>query len=122
MESKKFASSTSSGVLRKHLYEHHVDAWVEGCDKLNIPIKAKEASKYVDAYRARKGQRTGASSSSEPGQKRTEFSQEAFVDALVEFIVGDDQVSLSPFHCNILTYSIHSQSTSSRTNSFVPSS
>ncbi|KAJ7884910.1 hypothetical protein B0H13DRAFT_2343481 [Mycena leptocephala] len=23
-------------------YAHHVDAWVEGCDKLKIPIKAKE--------------------------------------------------------------------------------
>ncbi|KAJ7030540.1 hypothetical protein C8F04DRAFT_961485, partial [Mycena alexandri] len=77
--------------LRKHLYENHLDAWVEGCDKLKIPINAKEASKHVDAYRSRKGQKTGASSNSEPGQKRTEFSQEAFVDALVEFIVGDDQ-------------------------------
>ncbi|KAJ7027234.1 hypothetical protein C8F04DRAFT_1399602 [Mycena alexandri] len=91
VESKKFASSTSSGVLRKHLYKNHLDAWVEGCDKLKIPINAKEASKHVDAYRSRKGQNTGASSNSELGQKRTEFSQEAFVDALVEFIVGDDQ-------------------------------
>ncbi|KAJ7811467.1 hypothetical protein B0H14DRAFT_2606507 [Mycena olivaceomarginata] len=35
--------STSTGILRRHLYEHHVDAWVEGCDRLKIPIKAKEA-------------------------------------------------------------------------------
>ncbi|KAJ7936657.1 hypothetical protein B0H13DRAFT_1469856, partial [Mycena leptocephala] len=89
--STKFSRTTSSGVLRKHLYEHHVDAWVEGCDKLKIPIKAKEAASHVDAYRVRKHQKTGATSNSEPGKKRTPFSQEAFVDAIVEFIVGDDQ-------------------------------
>ncbi|KAJ7255520.1 hypothetical protein B0H12DRAFT_1016416, partial [Mycena haematopus] len=66
-------------------------AWVEGCDQLKIPIKAKEAAKYVDAYRVRKSQKTGGASNSEPGKKRTPFSQEAFVDAIVEFVVGDDQ-------------------------------
>ncbi|KAJ7708536.1 hypothetical protein B0H14DRAFT_2415342, partial [Mycena olivaceomarginata] len=86
----KFAKSTSTGVLRKHLYEHHIDAWVEGCDQLKIPIKAKEAAKFVDAYRVRKHQKTGNTSNSEPG-KRKPFSQEAFIDAIVEFIVGDDQ-------------------------------
>lgn len=48
------------GVLRRHLYEHHVDAWVESCDQLKIPIKAKEAAKSVDEYRVRKGQKTGS--------------------------------------------------------------
>ncbi|KAJ7818660.1 hypothetical protein B0H14DRAFT_2601098 [Mycena olivaceomarginata] len=72
-------------------YEHHIDAWVEGCDQLKIPIKAKEAARFVDAYRMRKHQKTGNTSNSEPGKKRRPFSQEAFVDAIVEFIVGDDQ-------------------------------
>ncbi|KAJ7860276.1 hypothetical protein B0H14DRAFT_2576767 [Mycena olivaceomarginata] len=85
----KFAKSTSTGVLRKHLYEHHIDVWVEGCDQLKIPIKAKEAAKFVDAYRVRKHQKTGNTSNSEPG-KRKSFSQEVFVDTIVEFIVGDD--------------------------------
>ncbi|KAJ7853951.1 hypothetical protein B0H14DRAFT_3136693 [Mycena olivaceomarginata] len=87
----KFAKLTSTGVLRKHLYEHHIDAWVEACDQLKIPIKAKEAARFVDAYRVRKHQKTGNTSNSEPGKKRTPFSQEAFVDAIVEFIVSDDQ-------------------------------
>lgn len=81
-----------SGVLRKHLYETHLDAWVSGCDQLKITIKAKEAKQHVDDYRRRKEQTTGAAPNSEPGKKRTQFSQEAFVDAIVEFIVGDDQV------------------------------
>ncbi|KAJ7661067.1 hypothetical protein B0H14DRAFT_2659087 [Mycena olivaceomarginata] len=71
------------------LLGHRTWAWVEGCDKL-IAIKAKEATKHVDAVCARKHHKTGTSSNSEPGKKRTEFSQEAFVDALVDFIVGDD--------------------------------
>ncbi|KAJ6545312.1 hypothetical protein B0H19DRAFT_896983, partial [Mycena capillaripes] len=66
-------------------------AWVEGCDQLKIPIKAKEAAPYVNDYHVRKHQKTGATSNSEPGKKRTQFSQEAFVDAIVEWIVGDDQ-------------------------------
>jgi hypothetical protein len=95
----KFSANTSSGILRRHLYEQHVDAWVEGCDQLKIPIKAKEATKYVDEYRVRKHQTTGSTSTSEPGKKRAQFSQEAFVNAIVEWIVGDDQVSFSFIFC-----------------------
>ncbi|KAJ7463220.1 hypothetical protein FB451DRAFT_1043180, partial [Mycena latifolia] len=87
-----FSGSTSSGVLRKHLYENHLDAWVEGCDKLKITIKAKEAIKHVEEYRNRKQHTTGTAPNPKPETKRTAFSQEAFVDAIVEFIVGDDQV------------------------------
>ncbi|KAJ7433151.1 hypothetical protein FB451DRAFT_1064717, partial [Mycena latifolia] len=65
--------------------------WVAGCDQLKIPIKAKEAKKYVDDYRARKQHTTASTSEPELPEPRTQFSQEAFVDAIVEFIVGDDQ-------------------------------
>lgn len=115
--STKFSASTSTGILRKHLYEHQVDAWVEGCDKVQITIKAKEAAKYVDVYRVRKHQKTGATWNSEPGKKRTAFSQEAFVDAIVEFIVGDDQVSFSSLPLFKAVTLIPSPSTSSRMNS-----
>ncbi|KAJ7763564.1 hypothetical protein DFH07DRAFT_738672, partial [Mycena maculata] len=87
---KTFSKNTSTGVLRKHLYENHLDVWVAGCDQLKINIKAKEAKPYVDDYRARK-QTTAGASEPEPPEPRTQFSQEAFVDAIVEFIVGDDQ-------------------------------
>ncbi|KAJ7836917.1 hypothetical protein B0H14DRAFT_3141636 [Mycena olivaceomarginata] len=87
----KFAKLTSTGVLRKHLYEHHIDVWVEGCDQLKIPIKAKEAARFVDAYRVRKHQKTGNTSNSEPGRREDLFRRRRFVDAIVEFIVGDDQ-------------------------------
>ncbi|KAF7326526.1 HAT family dimerization domain-containing protein [Mycena venus] len=89
----KFSASTSSGVYRKHLYENHIEAWVEGCDQLKISIKAKEAKKHVEAYRAHKHQKTaGEKSNPEQGKQRTPFSQEAFVDALVDFIVENEQL------------------------------
>ncbi|KAJ6495971.1 hypothetical protein C8R45DRAFT_926503 [Mycena sanguinolenta] len=80
-----------TGVLRKHLYEHHLDVWVAGCDQLKIAIKAKEAKPFADDYRARREHTTASTSDPKPQEKRTEFSQEAFVDTIVEFIVGDDQ-------------------------------
>lgn len=44
-------------MLRRHLYENHLDAWVLGCDRLEIPIaNSKEAQQYVTEYRRRHGQ------------------------------------------------------------------
>ncbi|KAK6992491.1 ribonuclease H-like domain-containing protein, partial [Favolaschia claudopus] len=88
---KPFASSTSTGVLRRHLFEHHLDAWVEGCDRLKIPITAQDALLRVNEYRARKNQATSGGSTSASDKKRTPFTQDAFVDAIVEWIVSDDQ-------------------------------
>ncbi|KAJ7019122.1 hypothetical protein C8F04DRAFT_921005, partial [Mycena alexandri] len=65
-------------------------AWVDGCDQLKIPIKSNEATKYVTQYRARKNQKTGTAPTPQGG-KRSAFSQEAFVNAIVDFVVGDDQ-------------------------------
>jgi hypothetical protein len=81
-------------VLRRHLYENHLDSWVLGCDKLDIPIaNSKEAQRYVAEYRKRHGQ--GNTNGPERTDERRRFSQEAFVDAVMEFIVADDQVSNS---------------------------
>jgi hypothetical protein len=57
---------------------------------MNIKITAKEAQPAVQDYRRRQGQ----SSASEGVQGGRPFSHEAFVDAIVEWIVADDQVFL----------------------------
>jgi len=57
---------------------------------LGISIKAKDAQSAVQTYR-------GQSSGLESGNQRPSFSNERFVDAIVEFIVGDDQVSIMPY-------------------------
>lgn len=89
-KAKEFGLKTGTDVLRRHLYEEHPDSWISGCDRLHIPITAKGAQRAVTEYRNRQGQSTSHGSSN-PKVGRS-FSQEAFVDAIVEFIVGDDQV------------------------------
>ena len=85
----KFGLYTSSGVLRRHLYENHLDAWVPGCDRLGIQIaNSKMAQQYVNEYRERHGQ--GNTNGLEHATEQRQFSQEAFVDAVMEFIVVDD--------------------------------
>jgi hypothetical protein len=86
----KFSKKTATGPLRKHLFETHLDAWISGCDELSIKILAKEAQPAVEGYRRQKGQ-TYTSPESD-STKRKPYSKEAFVDAIIEFIAGDDQV------------------------------
>lgn len=86
----KFSVKTSTGTIRRHLIEEHMNVWVSGCDELGIKIKAKSAQAALDGYRKGKGQPTGRMP-----QERTSYSREAFVDAIIEFIVGDDQVYFS---------------------------
>ncbi|KAK7030041.1 hypothetical protein R3P38DRAFT_2775478 [Favolaschia claudopus] len=78
-----------SRLLRRRVL--HLDAWVEGCDRLKIPITAQDALLRVNEYRARKNQATSGGSTSASDKKRTPFTQDAFVDAIVEWIVSDDQ-------------------------------
>lgn len=87
----KYSITTGTGVLRNHLLDHHADAWIAGCDKLNIPITAKSAQSKVKEYRTCHGQPPNTCESEQANPRRA-FSQEAFVEAIVEFIVADDQV------------------------------
>ncbi|KAK7006945.1 HAT family dimerization domain-containing protein, partial [Favolaschia claudopus] len=83
--------NTSTGILRRHLYEHHLAAWVNGCDQLKITIKSEEALKVVNAYRAKQNSSTDNDPTADSEKPRPAFSKEAFVDAIVEWIVSDDQ-------------------------------
>ncbi|KAJ7817323.1 hypothetical protein B0H13DRAFT_1923007 [Mycena leptocephala] len=90
-----FSLNTSTGTMRKHLYERHADEWISGCDQLGIPITAKDAQPAVEKFRQRYGQQSGTGGTTSGAKGRRPFSHEAFVDALVEFIVGDDQIRSS---------------------------
>jgi hypothetical protein len=83
-----FGQTTSTSVLRRHLFESHLDLWIAACDNMKIKITAKEALPVIEAYR-QEPQKTQLEAA------RPEFSKEAFLDALVEFIVADDQVSFN---------------------------
>lgn len=80
-----FGRSTGISVLRKHLLKNHIEQWVTICDNLKIPITAKSAEEAVRVFR-----KEPAPTSFET--HRPTYSKEAFVDAIVDFIVGDDQV------------------------------
>lgn len=68
---------------------------MESCDKFKIKITAEAAKGPVANHRASKGQEgTTASSGDRPPNIR-KYSYEAFVDAITEFIIADDQVCIS---------------------------
>ena len=71
--------------MRKHLYSVHLDEWVTTCDQLHIPINSNAAAEHVRNFR-----KEPAPTSLE--SERPEYSKEAFIDAIVDFVVGDDQV------------------------------
>jgi hypothetical protein len=80
-----YAMTTSVGTLRRHLYTIHPKEWSAQCKAHGIPITAKSALAAIAAFHG-----------VEPAQDqpRPQFSQERFVDALVEFIVANDLVGL----------------------------
>lgn len=87
----RYGKKTSTSVRRSHLRDAHPDTWIAGCDKLGIDITAKSAQPAVRDYRRRHHQASPADSAS-PDDLRKHFTREAFVDAIVDFIVSDDQV------------------------------
>ena len=82
-----YAESTASGPLHAHLLNHHAQEWVEACQEQNIALRGKE------------GEEALAKVSGVPVNCQAEvqapFTQDNFLDALVQFIVGTDQVFFS---------------------------
>lgn len=86
-----YSNSTASGNLRNHLRDHHGDVWISACDKLGIEITAKSCKGAVDDFHARQGHKRNPDTASAENI-RQKYTHEAFVDAIVEFIVSNDQV------------------------------
>ena len=76
--------------MRKHLFSDHIEKWITSCEKLNIPVTAAAAVEAIRKFR-----KEPATTSLE--SERPQYSKEAFKDALVDFIVGDDQACLFYF-------------------------
>ena len=72
-------------------------AWA---DKLEVPITAAAVKCQVTQHRLRQGSRRGHQTRSDSNTPQPQtYSEEAFVDALVEWIVADDQVSFELIVC-----------------------
>ena len=91
-----YSLSTGTGTLRHYFYTSHLEEWVDGCDRLKIKITATTALPFVKRYRDRTSQEGGADAENEtcPKSRPRPYSSEGFIDALVEWIVADDQVCL----------------------------
>ncbi|KAL4254558.1 Zinc finger BED domain-containing [Pleurotus pulmonarius] len=85
-----YGLGTSTGGLRKHLYLDHLDSWVLACDHAGLKITAKEAQEFVTKFRQRHGN-TLADGERRPSAAARPYSPEAFVDAIIEWIIADDQ-------------------------------
>jgi len=88
-----FGLTTSTSGLWKHLFMDHIEDWVASCDDLKIPITAAAAVEAVHKFH-----REPATTSLE--SECPQYSKDTFMDAIVDFVVGDDLV------CFILFYFI----------------
>ena len=81
------ASWSGSGTdnLHKHFLNFYIDVWVPACDKAGVKITAKRATVRVEVWHH--WQAVGSSEGSEAVRN---FGREAFVDAIVEWIVADN--------------------------------
>ena len=83
-----FKLTTGISNLHKHLFSVHIDQWVTCCDDLKISITAKDALAAIRKFR---DEPPDTSLESEC----PEYSKERFIEALLEFVIGDDLVCAS---------------------------
>lgn len=80
-----FGPRTATGPIRAHLIVHHREIWMKTCGELGIKVKIPASLR---------GENENAIINDQ-GHPHRPFSNENFVDALIEFIVGDDIVSVT---------------------------
>ena len=83
-----YAESTASGPLCTHLLNRHAQEWVEACqEQKNIALRGKEREEALAKV-------SGVTVNCQ-AEAWAPFTQDNFLDALVQFIVGTDQVFYS---------------------------
>lgn len=83
-----YGTNTSVSTVEKHLIEKHLGDWVTACEDAEIPIRGSKGQAA-----ARKYHRLPPATDLE--NERPKFSHETFVEALTEYVVGDDQVCVN---------------------------
>jgi len=73
--------------VRKHLVNFHLEEWAHACQSLKIPIHGADAKLAI-----RKFKNMPEPTDLEAG--RPQYSKDAFVNAIADFVVGDDQVCI----------------------------
>jgi len=81
----EFGTKTGPSNLRKHLFMKHIKEWSEACDASRIKITGTAALAALKAFKNESGDTLDS--------EHVPFSQEAFVNAIAEFIIAEDLVS-----------------------------
>jgi hypothetical protein len=82
-----YGSKTTTKTKRNHLATNHGDTWIKACDDLKIVVHLTGfATEVLRDYRTRNGQEVGET------LDRVSFTNRAFVDLLMEFIITEDMV------------------------------
>lgn len=92
-DSYKCTSGTST--LRRHLYTKHLEEWINGCKAAGVKITATDegVQKALADFNRQQGLESESQGTGRSVPIYHPYSPEAFVDAIVEWIVSDDQVS-----------------------------
>lgn len=92
-----YKTTSSTTTYRTHLSTAHPNSWVEACDHLGIPISGKNFQPLVEKIRkqlanASRNAPVSGTDAEANAAPRIPFSTEAFLDAIIDFVVADDQV------------------------------
>ena len=87
-EIASYALGTGITTVERHFIKNHVADWVTACKDAQIRIPSSKGQAA-----ARKYHRLPPATDLETD--RPKFSKSAFVDALTEYVVGDDQVCVN---------------------------
>jgi hypothetical protein len=80
----QYQASTATGPLRNHLLKCHAEEWVKACQQDNVVLRGEQGKAAVAKV---SGVLVG-----HQAEARIPFTQDNFIDALVQFIVATDQV------------------------------
>ena len=94
--------------MQKHLANEHIEWWVSICNQEGIKITASTVQWQVEAYCTACGQ-PSEDLESKSGATQQKYSREAFVDAVVEWVVVDEQVQLFYFTTWLYTLTLTCQ-------------
>lgn len=88
---QKYSFATSIDNIRKHFLRKHADAWFSACQHFKIKVRGRYGSDFNEWLQH---QNLPAEDLSQQQEERIAFSMGAFIDALVDFIVADDQARI----------------------------
>jgi len=100
MEETSFSTTTGTSGLHKCLADYHLSTWISGCDQLDIEITVAAVQSQLIQHQQRQDWQSCDNTNGSSLQAQ-EYSPEAFVDAIMEWIITDDQVSLNNEICGL---------------------